>query len=140
MAKRFNTAKDVEEAFYTAFESKNIEAMQEIWLDADHVECIHPMGSRLLGYAEVLESWQKILGGSNQLLFEREQLNSTQSCDLSVHVLHEKITTGKQPYQSTTVITTNVYQQTDEGWYMVLHHASLSPQMQEGQKEQPLVH
>lgn len=124
----FETAEDVELAFYRAIENKDIELMSALWLDDVNVACVHPMGARLQGRQAVLESWQQIFGGDNRLTFELEGIEQQQVDRLSVHVLHELITPDKKREKRTTVIATNVYRQTGNGaWYMVLHHASLSP-------------
>ena len=102
--------------------------MSALWLDDADVACIHPMGARLQGRQAVLESWQQIFGGDNNLSFELEAITRRQVDRLSVHVLHELITPDANRQKRTTVIATNVYRQTDTGeWFMVLHHASLSP-------------
>lgn len=125
---RFSTADAVERAFYRALHEKDINAMTEVWMDSDAIACIHPMGTRLQGRREVMTSWQQIFSAGNTLTFELTDVNRQQSEKLAVHLLHERIIPDNRENKVTIAVTTNVYVfSQDEGWRMLLHHASLSP-------------
>ena len=125
---RFSTPDEAEQAFYRALHDKDIRAMSEVWLDSDAIACIHPMGARLQGRSEVMTSWQQIFTGDNRLDFELKDVHRQRSGKLAVHTLHEFITPEHRDAKLTVAVTTNIYQYTEgEGWYMILHHASLSP-------------
>jgi len=49
------------EAYYTAFASGDVDAMDAIWAQSAPVTCIHPGGPVLEGRDTVLESWVEIL-------------------------------------------------------------------------------
>lgn len=123
----YSTPSDAEAAFYTAIEDKNIQAMQDIWLDSEHIICIHPMGARLQGREQVIQSWQQIFTNDTSLKFSLNDLDQQLSDKLAVHILHEHIRPSSAPDKVTIVETTNAYKLTDDGWRMILHHASLSP-------------
>ena len=48
-------------AYYTAFASGDVDAMDAIWAETTPVTCIHPGGPVLEGRDAVLESWVEIL-------------------------------------------------------------------------------
>jgi uncharacterized protein (TIGR02246 family) len=124
----FKSADEVERAFYDAIEHKDIQQMTELWLDDDAIACIHPMGARLAGREQVIGSWQQIFQSESSLVFQLQDISRTQQEELTVHVLHEVITTTDRPDKPTTVIATNIYRQDGQGqWRMLLHHASISP-------------
>lgn len=50
-------------AFYDAFASHDIEAMDELWARGVDVACIHPGWPPLYGRDDVMESWRSILLG-----------------------------------------------------------------------------
>ena len=54
------------EAFYLAFEAKDIDAMTHLWSERREVICLHPGWPVLLGRDAVLESWRSILENPNQ--------------------------------------------------------------------------
>jgi ketosteroid isomerase-like protein len=53
------------EAFYLAFQAKDISAMADAWAHEAPVTCIHPGWSMLEGRESVLESWRGIFEGGN---------------------------------------------------------------------------
>lgn len=123
----YPTPADAEAAFYTAIEDKDIERMLNVWLESDHVICIHPMGARLQGREEILGSWRNIFSNDSALRFTIADVDQQLSGKLAVHILHERIAPASNPEKLTVVVTTNAYKLTDDGWKMVLHHASISP-------------
>jgi len=138
---RFATAEDAEAAFYTAFEERDLEAMMAVWDDGDDVVCIHPVGPRLAGVAAIRQGWQALFGAGRALHLSIGERTRLVADTLAVHVVHEHITTGRDP--ATThppVIATNVYRLTARGWRMVLHHASPSPAPQRQAAGAPRLH
>jgi len=121
----YDTPDAAEAAFYHAFQSVDLEAMMQVWLQDDEVVCIHPMGPRLEGYAAVRSSWAQILaGGGDGLRFELSNVVRHDSQDLAVHFVFENISVGPSPAQRSVVSATNVYRLTDAGWLMSCHHGS----------------
>ncbi len=55
------------DAFYVAFASKDIDAMDALWAKQQPVLCIHPGWPRLTEREAIIESWRNILGNPNQL-------------------------------------------------------------------------
>ncbi|HJY86293.1 MAG TPA: nuclear transport factor 2 family protein, partial [Candidatus Acidoferrales bacterium] len=56
--------------FYRAFAALAIEKMDEIWLQEDWVECVHPGWDLLLGWGEVRESWVRIFSSTERIKVE----------------------------------------------------------------------
>lgn len=52
---------DANEAFYRAFASADVEAMEDLWGRDGPIAVQHPGGPRLVGRATVLKSWRMIL-------------------------------------------------------------------------------
>jgi hypothetical protein len=50
----------VNDAFYRAFEKKDIEAMSAVWSQGNGSLCIHPGWDILRGWKAISTSWQKI--------------------------------------------------------------------------------
>ncbi len=124
----FDSPEATEAAFYAAFEQADVEAMMAVWAERRPVECIHPRGPRLQGADAVRRSWTHIFrGGPSGLRFDVTEVRRIRDGDLVVHVVHERITVPGEPGTRPPVIATNVYCREDEGWRMVLHHASPSP-------------
>ncbi len=120
----FATPDEAEEAFYTAFANSNLKAMMEVWLDSDTVTCVHPVGPRISGRDAVRGSWAEIFSNSGGLKFRLGEVSRTQDALLAIHVLHEHITVPGEPGERPPAVATNIYQLTQDGWHMILHHAS----------------
>lgn len=118
----FRSAQAAETAFYEAFENADHAAMMAVWGQDEDMECIHPLGERLTGPAAISESWRKMLSGRRRMQFRLSQVRRIQDHNLSVHILHENISTGDT--QHPPVIATNIYRNNGAGWHMILHHAS----------------
>lgn len=123
----FASPEEAEDAFYKAFETADIETMMRVWLDADYVECIHPMSHRLMGIDEIRESWQEIFSNKdNDIHFETIETRQIKHKDLAIHVVNENL--KMKGNQTTQILATNIYEKTADGWHMILHHASPAPQ------------
>ena len=123
----FGSPQEAEAAFYEALERGDIDAMMEVWADDEEVVCIHPGGPRLAGYEAVLKSWAQIFSSGQRLRIQTSHEVTLSSMMLTVHSVHENIAAqgDKRPAQS--VVATNAYLRTADGWRMIVHHASPAP-------------
>jgi uncharacterized protein (TIGR02246 family) len=120
----FSSVEAAEEAFYRAMQKGDLELMMAVWAEDDNISCVHPGGQRLDGRAAVRASFEQILAGSPGMQFQLSDVSQYYDAKLAVHVLHEHIRLGQDSRVQPPVIATNVYCLTDNGWRMVMHHAS----------------
>jgi ketosteroid isomerase-like protein len=118
----FASVDEAEAAFYSAFENADFKAMMQVWSQDEDIECIHPLGDRLVGVAAISESWRQLLSRGKRMQFQLRQSNHFQNGHLAIHSLYEDISIdGKsQP----PVVAVNIYRFNGNGWHMILHHAS----------------
>jgi len=112
-------------AFYQAFESLEIEKMEQVWLQAPHIVCIHPGWRRLLGWGPIMEAWERIFESTFEMKFDLTDVDVMLRGDLAVVVVQENLT--QRGYDGTTrsvVMATNVFERVGSRWYLVLHHGS----------------
>ena len=128
---RLASAEKAEEAFYMAFASADMEAMMAVWANDADVVCIHPHGPRLVGQAEIREGWRQIMQNSPPIRFKISELNRVEDGDLAVHYVNEQIHVGDSAEPEFTILATNIYRRTSQGWRMILHHASPTPDSME---------
>lgn len=133
----FASPEECEQAFYEALDGGDGEALVDLWLEDDDVICIHPGGSRVIGFAAVKASWMAIL--ANGPVNVRSTLaKSLETPTIALHNVVEEVVVGTGPQQQVvTVLATNVYVKTAAGWKMVLHHASPSPDGESGVADEP---
>jgi ketosteroid isomerase-like protein len=116
---------ETNERFYRALESRDLEAMEAIWLHADYVRCVHPGWGLLSGWESVRQSWEAIFKDSRELRFTLSDLQVQIEGGLAWVTGTENILSQSQGNISVTaVLATNVYERRGTRWRMVLHHAS----------------
>lgn len=123
MSRYFPDSQAVEIAFYEAFRSLDIAAMQAVWVDSGDATCLHPGGGLVRGRNAVVESWVEIFRGSRPPDIAHSLISAEISDGLAVHLVREHIRTadGKEAL----VVATNVYRRAGAQWRMLSHHASL---------------
>lgn len=119
------------EAFYDAIESGDLDKMSEIWIGetADRVPmCVHPGWAMLAGRAEVLRSWALIMANVSYIQFVLTDVRTTVIGDVAVLTCAENILTAAGTddlgLAAGRVIATNTFLRTEEGWRLWLHHGS----------------
>jgi ketosteroid isomerase-like protein len=124
--KQFGTADDTELAFYDAFARADLDALMALWAEDEEIVCVHPDGTRLVGYAAIRASWAEIFtrGGVH---IRPIQLHASQNVMCAVHNLVESINVPEGRQRDAHIVATNVYVKTPHGWRIVLHHASVAP-------------
>ena len=123
----FTTPQETEAAFYEAFEKADLEAMMAVWADDEDIVCVHPGGLRLSGVAQVRESWRQVFAAGQTLRFRLRHQQSLNGMTFAVHSIYEQISIAGEAGARNPVITTNIYMRTENGWRMVVHHASPAP-------------
>ncbi len=121
----YDTPEAAEKAFYDAFESSDPDAMMAVWDDSPDIVCIHPLGPRLQGRSSIQESWRQLFDGGARLCFHVNAVHQLHQKELAIRMVQENITVlGEAEQPTQPLLVTNAYRRTDQGWRMVLHHAS----------------
>ena len=122
------THPDVEEAnarFYRAFEALDIAAMDDVWVHGEHVKCVHPGWPLLTGWDAVRESWRVIFENTAEVRFTIGDVAVYASGNLAWVTCTENILQSVRDRLSvTSVLATNLFSRTPDGWRMIHHHAS----------------
>ena len=105
------------EAFYLAFEAKDLKAMSHIWCEQGDPICLHPGWPTLIGREAILESWRGILTNpnQNQVSFFDARI-STINDDSAAVVCYEK--TGDH-----IMVATNVFRIENDRPRLYIHQA-----------------
>src|SRR5687768_13611675 len=103
------------EAFYRAFNDKDIEAMEWIWASGD-VSCIHPGWNVLQGREVVLESWRNILSNPEQPRIVSGGASVMGDGKVAVVVCRELVA-------GSPLAATNVFVLEGEAWKLQHHHS-----------------
>ena len=112
-------------AFYRAFESLNLTRMEDVWLRAAHVKCIHPGWGTLVGWGPVMESWQRIFANTVAMRFTLTAIHVDVVGDLAWVVLTENLESQhREGSTAAQVQATNIFERHDSRWFLVHHHGS----------------
>jgi hypothetical protein len=112
-------------AFYRAFESLKRAEMEPVWLKSARVHCTHPGWRRLVGYAAVMDSWQRIFENTFEMSFDLTGVEIVVVGDLAWVVCTENITSRTYDGISRSQVeATNVFERHDGRWRLVHHHGS----------------
>jgi len=115
----------VNRRFYDAFEARDVDAMEACCNTTAHAQCLHPAGVWLRGWDEVRPGWEHLFANIGYIEFELS--------DIRVHVLDpigivtcvERVTIpGSGGATVTEIAATNLFVLGDDGWRLLIHHAS----------------
>lgn len=120
----YPTPEDAEIAFYEAIENADLDRLMAVWSDDDDIVCLHPNGHRLVGHAQIRDSWRAILGSGRRLQIIVARTVRWQGAMLSIHNVVETLYVDNQP-SKTPAAATNVYVRGPTGWRLLVHHASM---------------
>jgi len=113
------------QAFYRAFEKKDIEAMSVIWSQGTGSLCIHPGRNVLRGWREIELSWLQIFRNTKYIEIETEIIAVEIRDNVAYVILIEKLLqiVGGRSVQAQSMAT-NIYERMASKWYLVHHHGS----------------
>jgi ketosteroid isomerase-like protein len=119
----------VNTGFYQAFESGDLDAMQELWLDDTETLCVHPGALPVRGTPAINRSWALIMANTPYIQFfltdvEVSVLVDVASVTCTENVLTADETTEQDSFAGTKAVATNVFVRTAQGWRLWIHHAS----------------
>jgi ketosteroid isomerase-like protein len=110
------------QAFYRAFESLDLEEMDEVWAHDGQVTCVHPGWTLAEGWTEVRQSWETIFRNTPEIDFDVTEERIDVRGDLAWVVCVERISSGAD---AGAVLATNVFRKDAHGeWRLVHHHGS----------------
>ncbi len=123
----YTTPSDAALAFYQAFEARDADAMMATWAEDEEIVCVHPGGTRLVGYDAVRAGWEQLFAGDTRLKFRLDQIVVIDTVGLAMQSAIEHVSTGGDGAPRGAAFVTNVFLRTPSGWRMVMHHASPAP-------------
>ena len=110
------------QAFYTAFATRDMAAMEQIWAHEATVCCIHPGWAPLVGREAVIESWATILSDPGAPEISCGDANAILHHQSAVVMCHEYMPQGH-------LLASNFFVLENGAWHLVHHHAGPGPQI-----------
>lgn len=113
------------QAFYQAFEKKDIDAMSAVWSQGTGSLCIHPGRNVLRGWQPIRVSWEQIFRKTKYLEIEIDIISTEIRNEIAYVILMENILqiSGGRSVQAQSMAT-NIFERMASSWYLVHHHGS----------------
>ena len=111
------------EAFYDAFNTRDLSAMDRLWAERSPVVCLHPGSTALHGRTQVIRSWKAILASEGAPRVAVEGPRVVMLGDTAMVLCYERVT---DPATGTGAVlaATNVFVREAGEWRLVHHHSS----------------
>lgn len=113
--------RDLNRRFYQAFETRDLDAMSDVWEHSDRIACTHPGWATLHGWGAVSGSWFALFGGPQQLEIILTNDVVAVAGDTAWVTVDENLINRDA---SGTVAALNVFVRQGDRWAMVAHHGS----------------
>lgn len=117
------------EAFYLAFSSRDMEAMDAVWSREHPVTCLHPGWGALEGRDAVMKSWQSILSNPNSPAISCRTAVAHVIDSLAYVICYEVLEGGY-------LIATNVFVHEGSAWRMIHHQAGATSAVPEDEESE----
>ena len=111
----------VNQAFYDAFEARDLDRMSDVWEHSDRAVCTHPGWSSLRGWGAIVSSFAALFRSPQSLQFLLTDAMATVDGDMAWVCVDENLL-GDQG--GTTVAALNLFARTAGTWRLVVHHGS----------------
>jgi ketosteroid isomerase-like protein len=113
------------EAFYRAFEKKDISAMSSVWSQGTGSLCIHPGRNVLRGWRAISESWEQIFKNTSYIEIETQIIATEVRNDIAYIILVETLLqVSRSRRVQAQSMATNIFERMGSSWYLVSHHGS----------------
>ena len=113
------------EAFYRAFEKRDINAMSLVWFQGATSYCIHPGTQVIKGWEDIRKSWDLIFKNTTYLEIDTEIVSIEAGSSLAYVIVIENVMqiAGGRNLKAQS-LATNIFQKMAQKWYLVNHHGS----------------
>ncbi|NET41760.1 nuclear transport factor 2 family protein [Okeania sp. SIO2B3] len=113
------------QAFYRAFEKRDIETISSILSKGIGTVCIHPGRTAIHGFENIRNSWDLIFKNTNYIEIDLDIVTTEINGDIGYVVLIEnlmQVIGGRRT--KAKCIATNIFERMGGNWYMIHHHGS----------------
>ena len=128
------------DAFYHAFRSRDLAAMEVLWAQHAPIACVHPGWHALNTREAVMESWEGILSNPEAPAVGCRGARAYLVGDLGPGRLG--IVVCYEIFRGSVLTATNIFLREDGAWRMVHHHAgpcgTPPPELAEDPPEEPI--
>ncbi len=113
------------EDFYSALATRDIKAMEQVWLTNEKAGCVHPGWAIMRNSETIMQSWKSIFNPEDQVDIKLTDMSLEISGDMAWVTCIQKMTYIKrEPVTFNISQSTNIFRKDSGRWVMLIHHAS----------------
>ncbi|HEY1956285.1 MAG TPA: nuclear transport factor 2 family protein [Polyangiaceae bacterium] len=124
------------EAFYDAFNARDMDAMDHLWAEQAPVVCLHPGSAALHGRSQVIRSWHSILASESAPNVTIDGARVVMLGETAMVLCYERVT-DRDSGTGAVLAATNVFVRESGAWRLVHHHASAIGRIVADSKTEP---
>ena len=119
---------DINNQFYKALGTRDLELMGKIWIKDERSGCVHPGWTVLRSWQAIKQSWENIFDPEDQVDINLSEISIEIKNDMAwVTCIQEMIYIKREPVMFNISQSTNIFEKNESGWFMIFHHASPIP-------------
>ncbi|NEQ37979.1 MAG: nuclear transport factor 2 family protein [Okeania sp. SIO3I5] len=113
------------QAFYRAFEKRDIAALDGILSKGIGTVCIHPGRPAIRGFDKIRSSWDLIFKNTDYIEIDLDVITTEINGDIGYVILVENLmqVTGGRRIKAQSMAT-NIFERMGGNWYLIHHHGS----------------
>jgi ketosteroid isomerase-like protein len=112
------------QAFYDAFERRDLDAMSDLWEHSERVTCTHPGWPTLRGWGKVASSFFALFSGSQRMQFLLTNEHVEVAGSVAWVSVDENLL-GDQGGNTVAALNVFIYNSVGDRWRLVCHHGSV---------------
>jgi ketosteroid isomerase-like protein len=119
---------EVNERFYRALGTRDLSLMDTVFVHDERAGCTHPGWVMLRGWEAIRQSWENVFDPEDLLAIKLHNVTVDVKGDAACVTCIQELTYIKRnPVMMNVSVSTNIFERTESGWLMVIHHASPIP-------------
>ncbi|MBI2168379.1 MAG: nuclear transport factor 2 family protein [Actinobacteria bacterium] len=124
---------EANQAFYEAFEARDLAALAGVWEQSERATCTHPGWPTLRGWSQIVASFESIFAKTPFIQFFLTEERVNVQGEVAWVVVEENVLQAHQTHGGSvaesllgdaTAEAVNVFVRQGREWKMVLHHAA----------------
>jgi ketosteroid isomerase-like protein len=119
---------EANERFYRALGARDLSLMDTVFVRDERAGCTHPGWVMLRGWEAIRQSWENIFDPEDRLSIKLHNVTvDVKENAACVTCIQELTYINRDPVTMNVSVSTNLFERTESGWLMVIHHASPIP-------------
>ena len=119
---------EVNKRFYEDLGSRDLELMGTVFVHDERAGCTHPGWIMLQGWEAIRQSWENVFDPEDKLGIKLHNVTVDIYDDAAcVTCIQELTYIRRDPVMMNVSVSTNIFERTEDGWKMIIHHASPIP-------------